>query len=447
MNADEYKMMPSTSAFQTAGRKRINDLIDYYKTSGEVKASQNANNEVHLKKFRSCKIFSKNQGKSQQNLSVIDCDGEGSTSESSDDETSIINPIVSPIEMKNAESEPSIVDSQPKSLIKHEKAEVKSENAAPMPIVPIRKTVYVPVNRLEEVVESRQRLPILSEEFAIMEAIMYNSVVVICGETGSGKTTQIPQFLYESGYTMDGKMVGITEPRRVAAISMAKRVGYELNMSSEHVSYQIRYEGNVTKDTKIKFMTDGVLLKEMQTDFLLRKYSALIIDEAHERSLYSDILIGFISRIIHSREKMGDPLKLIIMSATLRVEDFICNTKLFKTPPLVIKIESRQFPVTTYFNKYTKPNYLKEAFKKVCKIHATHPPGGILVFVTGRKEVEHLCNLLKNKYPYNKEDRSKSSVSSSPKSKNNLVVDSVDQQTDKGKVGVSGKPVSIDLDL
>jgi len=123
--------------------------------------------------------------------------------------------------------------------------------------------IFVPVVRSDEVAKMRSLLPILSEEQVIMEAIKYNSVVIICGETGSGKTTQVPQFLYESGFATE-KMIGITEPRRVAAIAMSKRVAYELNASEKVVSYQIRFEGNASEDTKIKFMTDGVLLQEIR---------------------------------------------------------------------------------------------------------------------------------------------------------------------------------------
>jgi len=126
-------------------------------------------------------------------------------------------------------------------------------------------------------------------------------------------------------------------------------------------------------------MTDGVLLKEVQTDFLLTKYSAIIIDEAHERSVYTDILIGLLSRIVPLRNrpqkdaKNNNPLKLIIMSATLRVEDFTENKRLFKHLPPVIKVESRQYQVSIHFNKHTYDDYLAEAYRKVCKIHAKLP--------------------------------------------------------------------------
>lgn len=124
--------------------------------------------------------------------------------------------------------------------------------------------VFVSLDRKPEIQAARLKLPILAEEQSIMETINENDVVIIAGETGSGKTTQLPQFLYEAGYAKD-KLIGITEPRRVAAISMSKRVGEEMNLSRDEVSYLIRFEGNVTPNTKIKFMTDGVLLKEIQS--------------------------------------------------------------------------------------------------------------------------------------------------------------------------------------
>uniref|UniRef100_A0A670ZV63 RNA helicase n=1 Tax=Pseudonaja textilis TaxID=8673 RepID=A0A670ZV63_PSETE len=246
--------------------------------------------------------------------------------------------------------------------------------------------------------EARLKLPILGEEQVVMEAVRENPIVIICGETGCGKTTQVPQFLYEAGYASTGGIIGITEPRRVAAISMSQRVAAEMNLSQHVISYQIRYEGNVTKETKIKFMTDGVLLKEIQKDFLLSKYHVIILDEAHERSVYTDILIGLLSRIVPLRAKL---LKLIIMSATLRVEDFTANQKLFPVPPPVIQVDARQFPVTVHFNKRTPlEDYRGECFRKVCKIHRMLPPGGILVFLTGQAEVHSLCRRLRKSFPF-----------------------------------------------
>ncbi|KAI7857141.1 P-loop containing nucleoside triphosphate hydrolase protein [Circinella umbellata] len=274
----------------------------------------------------------------------------------------------------------------------------------------IAKPFYVPVNRLASVQEARLKLPVCSEEQVIMEAIRNNTVVIICGETGSGKTTQVPQFLYEAGWSHPDSdnpgIIGITQPRRVAAVSMAKRVGHELNLPGDEVSYQIRYDATTSKKTRLKFMTDGVLLRELSQDLLLTKYSCLIIDEAHERNLNTDILIGVVSRVLRLRAELSredrqkiKPLRVVIMSATLRVTDFTENKTLFDKPPPVINVDARQFPVSVHFNKRTREDYVGESFKKISKIHEKLPPGGILVFLTGQNEITHLCKLLRQKYP------------------------------------------------
>ncbi|KAI9296102.1 P-loop containing nucleoside triphosphate hydrolase protein [Neoconidiobolus thromboides FSU 785] len=167
---------------------------------------------------------------------------------------------------------------------------------------------YVTVNRSEEIQAARMKLPVCGEEQVIMEAIEANDAIIICGETGSGKTTQLPQFLYEAGYghpeSSNLGLIGVTQPRRVAAVSMANRVSKELNTDTKVVSYQIRYDATVSKDTKIKFMTDGVLLREISQDLLLNKYSAILLDEAHERTLNTDILIGVLSRALKLRNNL-----------------------------------------------------------------------------------------------------------------------------------------------
>ncbi|RKP04633.1 P-loop containing nucleoside triphosphate hydrolase protein, partial [Thamnocephalis sphaerospora] len=269
---------------------------------------------------------------------------------------------------------------------------------------------YVPVNRDPAIQEARMKLPVCGEEQSIMETIKENSVVVICGETGSGKTTQIPQFLYEAGYgnpnSENPGIIGVTQPRRVAAVSMANRVAQELGLTEKEVSYQIRYDATVSATTAIKFMTDGVLLRELAADFLLSRYSVIIIDEAHERSLNTDILIGVVSRVLRLREEMAAkgegvrPLRVVIMSATLRVSDFTENRVLFRVPPPVIKVEARQFPVQIHFNRRTPDvDHVTEAFKKVCKIHKRLPDGGILIFLTGQNEILDLCRKLRKRFP------------------------------------------------
>ncbi|KAL2039121.1 hypothetical protein N7G274_008170 [Stereocaulon virgatum] len=270
-----------------------------------------------------------------------------------------------------------------------------------------RKAFSVDVIRSDEIQEARLGLPVVAEEQKIMEAIYDNPVVIIWGATGSGKTTQVPQFLFEAGYgTSDSPnpgMIGVTQPRRVAAVSMAKRVDDELGGLREKVAYQIRFDSSVSNKTAIKFMTDGILIREITNDFALLKYSIIVIDEAHERSANTDILIGMVSRIVDLRATMNKedakvrPLKLVIMSATLRVTDFLENPNLFRNgkPPL-IQVEGRQFPVATHFSRRTQRDYVDEAFHKVCRGHKKLPPGGMLVFLTGQNEITSLAKRLKD---------------------------------------------------
>lgn len=275
---------------------------------------------------------------------------------------------------------------------------------------PLRKAFSVQVQRPPEIQEARLQLPVVAEEQKIMEAIHNNPSVVIWGATGSGKTTQVPQFLYEAGYgSPDGPtpgMIGVTQPRRVAAVSMAKRVGDELGNAAGMVSYQIRFESTVSGKTAIKYMTDGILIREIGKDFALTKYSAIIIDEAHERSTNTDILIGMVSRIVDLRAKMNQedpkiiPLKLIIMSATLRISDFTENANLFRAgPPPLLQAEGRQYPVSIHFARRTQRDYLDEAFRKVSRGHKKLPPGGILVFLTGQNEITALAKRLRQAFP------------------------------------------------
>jgi ATP-dependent RNA helicase DHX37/DHR1 len=263
----------------------------------------------------------------------------------------------------------------------------------------------VSVIRSPDVEAARLQLPVVAEEQKIMEAIHNNNLVVIYGATGSGKTTQVPQFLFEAGYGCPDSptpgMIGVTQPRRVAAVSMAKRVGDELGDQGKKVAYQIRFEGSVSAQTAIKFMTDGVLLREVTQDIALRKYSAIIIDEVHERSVNTDILIGMLSRVVKLREEMAaedsliKPLKLIIMSATLRITDFTQNLTLFPEPPPVLQAEGRQYPVTMHFARKTYHDYVEEAFRKISRGHKKLPSGGFLVFLTGQNEIIQLSKKLK----------------------------------------------------
>ncbi|KAL0028238.1 hypothetical protein WJX79_003509 [Trebouxia sp. C0005] len=277
----------------------------------------------------------------------------------------------------------------------------KQADLLPMATGPAR---VVHVQHRPDIEAVRGALPITGMEQEVMEAVLQNDVVVLCGETGCGKTTQVPQFLYEAGYGCSdfpdrAGMIGVTQPRRVAAVSTATRVADELDTRlGSVVGYQVRYDRKVSKETALKFMTDGILLRELQEDFLLTKYSSVIIDEAHERSLNTDLLLGLLSRVVPLRRSMSQgpastvqPLKLLIMSATLRIDDFTANRRLFPTAPPVVRVPARQFPVTVHFNRRTElDDFVGAAYQKVCKIHRQLPLGGILVFLTGQREVELL---------------------------------------------------------
>ena len=276
--------------------------------------------------------------------------------------------------------------------------------------------------RPEEVEESRFDLPVSGMEFEIIDAVRSNDCTILCGETGSGKSTQVPQFLYETGLSSSGKdsdqkerlLIGITQPRRVAAVSTAKRVCYEMGQGNGQVinndnlvAYQTRYEtAGLGPSTHIKFMTDGILLQEIQSDLLLRKYGSIVIDEAHERNLNTDVLLGLLSVSLPLRRKAAEegslpPLKLVIMSATLRVEDFTENERLFPDKsrrPALVKVPGRTYPVSIHHSKVTElDDYEKAALDKVCKIHHKLPAGGILCFLTGKQEIVRMVNRLTQK--------------------------------------------------
>jgi ATP-dependent RNA helicase DHX37/DHR1 len=241
------------------------------------------------------------------------------------------------------------------------------------------KQLVMEINRPTDVEKTRMDLPVTAMEYEIMDAIRSNDVTIICSETGSGKSTQIPAYLYEAGMSHSPRspetsfLIGITQPRRVAAVSTAKRVCYEMgqgdgqtirgsNGNGNLVAYKTRYETAGTgKATRIQFMTDGILLSEIQSDLLLRRYSVIVLDESHERNLNTDVLIGLLSKTLPLRKKAAEedptmvPLKLILMSATLRVEDFTLNEMLFPTgPPAVVTVPGRTHPVTVHHSKTTE---------------------------------------------------------------------------------------------
>lgn len=279
------------------------------------------------------------------------------------------------------------------------------------------------IKRPADLAKTRFDLPVTAMEFEIMDSIRNNDVTIVCAETGSGKSTQVPQFLFENGFSLNSRkpdasfVIGVTQPRRVAAVSTAKRVCFEMGQGDGQsiknvsggkgnlVAYKTRYEtAGMGKFTRVQFMTDGILLQEIQSDLLLRRYSVIVLDETHERNLNTDILIGLLSKALPLRKKAAEqdpenivPLKLVLMSATLRVEDFTKNDALFPTgPPAVVSVPGRNHPVTIHHTKVTElEDYESVAFQKICKIHRKLPRGGILVFLTGKAEIVRMVNRLR----------------------------------------------------
>ncbi|CAE6478603.1 unnamed protein product, partial [Rhizoctonia solani] len=234
--------------------------------------------------------------------------------------------------------------------------------------------------------EQREYLPAFACREDLMKTIRENQVIVVVGETGSGKTTQLAQFLYEDGYCQHG-IIGCTQPRRVAAMSVAKRVSEEMEVTlGSTVGYAIRFEDCTSKETKIKYMTDGVLLRESLNEGDLDRYSVIILDEAHERSLSTDVLMGLLRKILSRRRD----LKLIVTSATMNAEkfsDFYGQAPCFTIP-------GRTFPVEIFHSKSPCEDYVDSAVKQVLQIHLSLPPGDILVFMTGQEDIEVTCQVV-----------------------------------------------------
>jgi len=234
--------------------------------------------------------------------------------------------------------------------------------------------------------EQRERLPIFSKRGDLLSLFGDNQVVVIIGDTGSGKSTQMTQYLHEAGYTKKG-IVGCTQPRRVAAMSVAKRVAEEVGVRlGEEVGYSIRFDDMTSPSTVIKFMTDGMLMREYLMDNNLSRYSVLILDEAHERTIATDILFGLLKRLLKKRPDF----KLIVTSATLVKEKF--QKYFFDCPSYTIP--GRTFPVETHYLKEPESDYLDAAVICVMQIHIREPPGDILLFLTGQEEIDNACETL-----------------------------------------------------
>ncbi len=236
-------------------------------------------------------------------------------------------------------------------------------------------------------------LPILAKKRAIIEAIANHQVVVIAGETGSGKTTQIPKFCIEAGRGKNG-IIGCTQPRRIAAITVARRIAEELGCTdSGQVGYKIRFDDKSRSNSIIKIMTDGILLAETLSDRWMNAYDTLIIDEAHERNLNIDFILGLLRNLLTKRRD----LKVIITSATIDTEKF---AQAFNNAP-IIEVSGRLYPVETRYQKphEDEPETLVEmASRALAKLMRPSVDGDILVFMPTEQDIRDTCDFLQKKY-------------------------------------------------
>ncbi|KAF8758959.1 P-loop containing nucleoside triphosphate hydrolase protein [Rhizoctonia solani] len=259
----------------------------------------------------------------------------------------------------------------------------------------------------------RERLPIFKHREKILYAVEKYGVVIIVGQTGCGKTTQLPQYLYEAGWAANGNVIACTQPRRVAATSVAARVATEVGtVLGDEVGYTIRFEDVSSKSrTRIKYMTDGMLFRETMLDPLLSKYSVIMVDEAHERSIYTDLLLGVLKKIRRKRPS----LRLIVSSATLEAKYFL---EYFNSgPPVagiggsiaptdnpideatIVSLEGRMYPVEVAYLKEPTEDYVSEAVRVVWGLHMQPGQGDILVFLTGREEIDRCLSELSELVP------------------------------------------------
>ncbi|KAI0822689.1 pre-mRNA splicing factor [Trametes gibbosa] len=246
---------------------------------------------------------------------------------------------------------------------------------------------------------ARERLPIFKHREGLLYAVEKYGVTILVGQTGSGKTTQLPQFLYESGWATDGNLIACTQPRRVAATSVASRVAAEIGTTlGDEVGYTIRFEDVSDKErTRILYMTDGMLFRETLVDPLLSRYSVIMIDEAHERSIYTDLLLGILKKIRRKRPS----LRLVVSSATLDatafLEYFIAGNG--DEEATIVSLEGRAFPVEIAYLQEPVPDYVQKAAEVVWGIHSTQASGDILVFLSGRDEIDRCLELLAELLP------------------------------------------------
>lgn len=225
--------------------------------------------------------------------------------------------------------------------------------------------------------------------------IRRNQAVIIVGETGSGKTTQIPQYVWDDIISQcppeEQGMVGCTQPRRVAAVSIARHVAEQRGAKiGGEVGYAVRFDDTCSQNTHIKFLTDGILLREIQTDPTLQKYRCIILDEAHERTLHGDVLFGLLKDIARRRQKN---LRIVVMSATLNADHF---SKFWWNAPIGV-VHGRTFPVTIMHTIEPQADYVEATVSTILQIHEKEEPGDVLCFLTGQEEIEDAKRILEHR--------------------------------------------------
>ncbi|KAG8371749.1 hypothetical protein BUALT_Bualt13G0120400 [Buddleja alternifolia] len=296
--------------------------------------------------------------------------------------------------------------------------------------------------RRQKIEQHRKSLPIAAVEKKLLEEVSNNDILIIVGETGSGKTTQLPQYLFNGGFCRNGGTIGITQPRRVAAVTVAKRVAEECGVTlGQKVGYAVRFEDETSSSTRIKYMTDGLLLREALLDPYLSRYSVIIVDEAHERTVHTDVLLGLLKRVQktrlqgamvnsdHTKAENGrlfenendhqsnsvlkncrgkklSPLKLIIMSASLDAQIF----SEYFGGARAVHVQGRQYPVDMLYTHQPETDYLDAALITIFQIHLEEGPGDILVFLTGQEEIESIERLVQERLPKLPESKRKLSV-------------------------------------
>lgn len=250
--------------------------------------------------------------------------------------------------------------------------------------------------------QARRRLPIFPSKKMFLEEATRHNTVVLLAETGAGKSTQIPQFIHEARLDRDGS-IAVTQPRRVAAVSLAKRVATESQTElGSLVGYRVRFEDVTGGSTKILFQTDGMLLREAMVDPLLARYTWIVLDEVHERTVNTDILFGVVKAAQRQRKPGSNsnlqPLRVVVMSATVDADKFA----LYWNCP-ILYVEGRMFPVNIRHISQPCEDWQRYLISTIFQIHSTAPPGeDILAFLTGQDEIENtarMARLLCKEYP------------------------------------------------